>query len=217
MRTAPREQGSKSITAFLVERDFKGFHYGTEARQAGHARVQHLRTGVRGLRHPRCQRARRGGRGRLHTDERPGFRTTGAVAAAPSASCRPAWTSRCLISTSASSSTSPSAASGSCRARSPTCITALQSSRAFAYRTAEQFDRGVPTRQDAAACLLLAAQSAVHVALEAIQSLGGNGYINEYPTGRLLRDAKLYEIGAGTSEIRRMLIGRELLAASASN
>ncbi|MBT8144076.1 MAG: isovaleryl-CoA dehydrogenase, partial [Gammaproteobacteria bacterium] len=90
--------------------------------------------------------------------------------------------------------------------------TALQASRAFAYRTAEQFDRGEPTRQDAAAVLLLAAQSAVTVALEAIQCLGGNGYINEYATGRLLRDAKLYEIGAGTSEIRRMLIGRELVA-----
>ncbi|MBT8136346.1 MAG: acyl-CoA dehydrogenase family protein [Gammaproteobacteria bacterium] len=88
--------------------------------------------------------------------------------------------------------------------------TALQAARAFAYRTAEQFDRGEPTRQDAAAVLLLASQSAVQVALEAIQCLGGNGYINEYPTGRLLRDAKLYEIGAGTSEIRRMLIGREL-------
>ena len=90
--------------------------------------------------------------------------------------------------------------------------TALQASRAFAYRTAQQFDRGEPTRQDAAAVLLLASQSAVTVALEAIQCLGGNGYINEYPTGRLLRDAKLYEIGAGTSEIRRMLIGRELVA-----
>ena len=92
--------------------------------------------------------------------------------------------------------------------------TALQSSRAFTYRVAQQFDRGQPTRQDAAACLLLASQSAVDLALEAIQSLGGNGYINEYPTGRLLRDAKLYEIGAGTSEIRRMLIGRELMRAS---
>lgn len=90
--------------------------------------------------------------------------------------------------------------------------TALQSSRAFAYRTAEQFDAGVASRRDAAACLLHAASSAVAVSLEAIQSLGGNGYINEYPVGRLLRDAKLYEIGAGTSEIRRMLIGRELLA-----
>ncbi|MGB5590195.1 MAG: acyl-CoA dehydrogenase family protein, partial [Gammaproteobacteria bacterium] len=95
--------------------------------------------------------------------------------------------------------------------------TALQSARAFSYRIAEQFDRGQPTRQDAAACLLLASQSAVKLALEAIQTLGGNGYINEYATGRLLRDAKLYEIGAGTSEIRRMLIGRELMRATASD
>ncbi|MBA3563776.1 MAG: acyl-CoA dehydrogenase family protein [Gammaproteobacteria bacterium] len=93
--------------------------------------------------------------------------------------------------------------------------TALQSSRAFAYRTAEQFDRDEPTRQDAAASLLYASRSAVQVALEAIQSLGGNGYINEYPVGRLLRDAKLYEIGAGTTEIRRLLIGREILRATA--
>ena len=91
--------------------------------------------------------------------------------------------------------------------------TALQSARAFTYRVADQFDRGQPTRQDAAACLLLASRSAVEVALEAVQSLGANGYINEYPTGRLLRDAKLYEIGAGTSEIRRMLIGRQLVEA----
>ncbi|HET7588407.1 MAG TPA: acyl-CoA dehydrogenase family protein [Gammaproteobacteria bacterium] len=92
---------------------------------------------------------------------------------------------------------------------------ALQSARAFAYRVAQAFDEGQPTRQDAAACLLLASESAVKVALDAIQSLGGNGYINEYPTGRLLRDAKLYDIGAGTNEIRRMLIGRELVEAGA--
>lgn len=92
--------------------------------------------------------------------------------------------------------------------------TALQSSRAFSYRTAAQFDRGQPTRQDAAASLLHASSAAVRVALEAIQTLGANGYINEYPTGRLLRDAKLYEIGAGTSEIRRLLIGRELYKAT---
>jgi isovaleryl-CoA dehydrogenase len=71
-------------------------------------------------------------------------------------------------------------------------------------------DRGATTRKDAAGCILYAAEKATQLALEAIQCLGGNGYINEYPTGRLLRDAKLYEIGAGTSEIRRMLIGREL-------
>ncbi len=88
--------------------------------------------------------------------------------------------------------------------------TAWNASRAYAYMCAKAADRGRLTRQDAAACLLFASESAVRVALEAIQALGGNGYINDYPTGRLLRDAKLYDIGAGTNEIRRMLIGREL-------
>ena len=88
--------------------------------------------------------------------------------------------------------------------------TALQSSRAFAYQVARDYDAGHKSRVDAASCLLHASDAAVQVTLEAIQSLGGNGYINEYPAGRLLRDAKLYAIGAGTNEIRRMLIGREL-------
>jgi isovaleryl-CoA dehydrogenase len=88
--------------------------------------------------------------------------------------------------------------------------TLLQSSRAYAYIVAQDFDRGVKSRIDPASCLLHVSQSAVQVGLEAIQALGGNGYINEYPAGRILRDAKLYEIGAGTNEIRRMLIGREL-------
>ncbi len=89
--------------------------------------------------------------------------------------------------------------------------TALQSSRAYVYRIAADYDAGLRSRVDPAACLLQASTSAVRVALEAIQSLGGNGYSNEYPAGRILRDAKLYEIGAGTNEIRRMLIGRELV------
>jgi isovaleryl-CoA dehydrogenase len=89
--------------------------------------------------------------------------------------------------------------------------TDLQSARAFVYRIAEDYDSGKRSRIDPAACLLRASSCAVTVALEAIQTLGGNGYINQYPAGRLLRDAKLYEIGAGTNEIRRMLIGRELM------
>ena len=88
--------------------------------------------------------------------------------------------------------------------------TALMTSRTFAYRIAEDYDNERRSRIAPAACLLHSSRSAVQVALEAIQALGGNGYINEYPTGRLLRDAKLYDIGAGTNEIRRMLIGREL-------
>lgn len=88
--------------------------------------------------------------------------------------------------------------------------TALQSSRAFVYSVAKKCDNGEVDKKDCAGVILFAAENATQVALQAIQCLGGNGYVNEYPTGRLLRDAKLFEIGAGTSEIRRMLIGRAL-------
>ena len=90
--------------------------------------------------------------------------------------------------------------------------TITNASRAYLYAVAKACDRNETTRKDAAAVILYTAENATKLALEAIQTLGGNGYINDYPTGRLLRDAKLYEIGAGTSEIRRMLIGRELFS-----
>jgi len=91
---------------------------------------------------------------------------------------------------------------------------ALNACRSYAYTVAAACDRADATRKDAAACILFCAEAATRASLDAIQLLGGNGYINDYPTGRLLRDAKLYEIGAGTSEIRRMLIGRELFGES---
>ena len=90
----------------------------------------------------------------------------------------------------------------------------MNAAKAYVYSVARACDRGETTREDAAGAILFAAEKATAIALDAIQCLGGNGYINDYPTGRLLRDAKLYEIGAGTSEIRRMLIGRELFAKS---
>jgi isovaleryl-CoA dehydrogenase len=93
--------------------------------------------------------------------------------------------------------------------------TTMNAARAYVYAVAKSCDRGETTRKDAAGAILYAAEKATWMALEAIQALGGNGYINDYPTGRLLRDAKLYEIGAGTSEIRRMLIGRELFRETA--
>ena len=93
--------------------------------------------------------------------------------------------------------------------------TTMNACRSYVYAVARACDRGQITRFDAAGCILQASEKATWMALEAIQALGGNGYINDYPTGRLLRDAKLYEIGAGTSEIRRMLIGRELFEATA--
>src|SRR5262245_51393805 len=92
--------------------------------------------------------------------------------------------------------------------------TTTNASRAYVYSVAQACDRGQTTRMDAAACILMASEAATRMGLEAIQVLGGNGYINDFPAGRILRDAKLYEIGAGTSEIRRMLIGRELFAAT---
>ena len=93
--------------------------------------------------------------------------------------------------------------------------TTMNAAKAYVYAVAKACDRGETTRKDAAGAILYAAEKATWMALEAIQALGGNGYINDYPTGRLLRDAKLYEIGAGTSEIRRMLIGREMFAETA--
>ena len=88
--------------------------------------------------------------------------------------------------------------------------TNMNASRSYLYSVAAACDRGETTRKDAAGVILYTAEKATQMALDAIQLLGGNGYINDFPTGRLLRDAKLYEIGAGTSEIRRMLIGREM-------
>ena len=92
--------------------------------------------------------------------------------------------------------------------------TSLSACQSYVYAVARAADRGETNRKDAAGCLLFAAERATQVALQAVQTLGGNGYINDFPTGRLLRDAKLYEIGAGTSEIRRLLIGRELFRES---
>jgi isovaleryl-CoA dehydrogenase len=86
----------------------------------------------------------------------------------------------------------------------------LNAARAYVYAVARACDRGETTREDSAGAILFAAEAATRTALETVQILGGNGYVNDYPAGRLLRDAKLYEIGAGTSEIRRMLIGREI-------
>jgi isovaleryl-CoA dehydrogenase len=91
----------------------------------------------------------------------------------------------------------------------------MNACKSYVYAVANAYDRGETSRKDAAGAILYASEKATWMALQAVQTLGANGYINEYPTGRLLRDAKLYEIGAGTSEIRRMLIGRELFEETA--
>ena len=163
------------------------------------------------LRDPGRERARRGQRRRARADERPGHRAPRALRRPdrPDAGRdgrRPALRARAQAVRRADRHVR-----ASCRRRSPTCTPRCSPRARFAYMVAQRLRRRRASRASMpAACLLHASENAVQVALEAIQALGGNGYINEYPAGRLLRDAKLYEIGAGTNEIRRMLIGREL-------
>ncbi len=213
MRTADAAAGSKSITAFLVEKDMPGFRTAQKLDKLG----------MRGSN--TCELV-------FEDCEIPAENVLGEVNGGAYILMRGLDSERLVLSGGPIGIMQacmdavlpylherkqfgrPIGSFGVMQAKVADMYTALQSARAFSYRVAGQFDRGEPTRFDAAACLLLASQSAVQVALEAIQALGGNGYINEYPTGRLLRDAKLYEIGAGTSEIRRMLIGRELFRAT---
>ena len=213
MRTADPAEGSKSITAFIVEKGMKGFRTAQKLDKLG----------MRGSN--TCELV-------FEDCEIPAENVLGEVDRGTYILMRGLDSERLVLSAGPigimqacmdavlpylherKQFGQPIGTFGIMQAKVADMYTALQSARAFTYRVAGQFDRGEPTRFDAAACLLLASKSAVEVALEAIQSLGGNGYINEYPTGRLLRDAKLYEIGAGTSEIRRMLIGRELFRAT---
>lgn len=210
MRTAGAEAGSRCLTAFIVEKDFKGF-----------STAQKLdKLGMRGSN--TCELV-------FEDCEIPHANVVGEVNQGVKVLMSGLDTERVVLSggplglmQAAMDITLPYlqqrrqfgrtiGSFGLMQAKLADMYTAMQSSRAFAYRIAEDYDNGRKSRIDPAACLLQASRSAVMVALEAIQSLGGNGYINEYPTGRILRDAKLYEIGAGTNEIRQMLIGRELL------
>ena len=209
MRTAPRPAGSRCMTAFIVEKGMKGF-----------STAQKLdKLGMRGSN--TCELV-------FEDCEIPAENIVGEVNEGVRVLMNGLDTERLVLSggpiglmQAAMDITMPyvrerkqfNAPIGTfeiMQAKVADMYTALQSSRGFAYMVAQQFDNGVKSRIDPAACLLNASTNAVKVALEAIQSLGGNGYINEFPAGRLLRDAKLYEIGAGTNEIRRMLIGREL-------
>jgi len=209
MRTAPRAAGSRCMTAFIVEKGMKGF-----------STAQKLdKLGMRGSN--TCELV-------FENCEIPAVNIVGEVNEGVRVLMSGLDTERLVLSggpiglmQAALDLTLPyvrerkqfNAPIGTfeiMQAKVADMYTALQSSRGFAYMVAQQFDAGIKSRVDPAACLLNASSNAVKVALEAIQSLGGNGYINEFPAGRLLRDAKLYEIGAGTNEIRRMLIGREL-------
>jgi isovaleryl-CoA dehydrogenase len=216
MRTAPKEMGSKAMTAFIIEKGFKGFRTAQKLDKLG----------MRGS--DTCELV-------FEDCEIPEENVLGQVNGGTTVLMKGLDTERTVLSAgpigimqAAMDVVLPyiherkqfGAAIGTfglMQGKVADMYVALQSSRAFSYKVATILDqgRGRAARKDAAAAILYASESAVKVTLEAIQCLGGNGYINEYPTGRLWRDAKLYDIGAGTNEIRRMLIGRELFGESA--
>ena len=216
MRTAPKEMGSKAMTAFIIEKGFKGFRTAQKLDKLG----------MRGS--DTCELE-------FEDCEIPDENVLGTVNAGTTVLMKGLDTERTVLSAgpigimqAAMDVVLPYiherkqfgqaiGTFGLMQGKVADMYVALQTSRAFTYKVANMLDqgRGRAARKDAAACILYASESAVRVTLEAIQCLGGNGYINDYPTGRLFRDAKLYDIGAGTNEIRRMLIGRELFGESA--
>jgi len=216
MRTAPKDQGSRAMTAFIVEKGMKGFRTAQKLDKLG----------MRGS--DTCELV-------FEDCEIPEENVLGAVNGGSRVLMGGLDTERTVLSGGPiglmqaamdivlpyvherKQFGQPIGTFGLMQGKVADMYVALQSSRAFSYRVATMLDqgRGRAARKDAAACILYASESAVKVTTEAIQCLGGNGYINEYPTGRLWRDAKLYDIGAGTNEIRRMLIGRELFGESA--
>jgi len=209
MRTAYRPAGSRCMTAFIVEKGMQGF-----------STAQKLdKLGMRGsntceLVFDNCQIPDANRVGEINEGVRvlmSGLDTERLVlTGGPLGLMQAALDAALPYVRERKQFNAPIGTFGIMQAKIADMYTYLQSSRAYAYMVAQDYDRGHKSRIDPASCLLHASTSAVQVALEAIQCLGGNGYINEYPTGRILRDAKLYEIGAGTNEIRRMLIGREL-------
>ena len=209
MRTAPRVAGSRCMTAFIIEKGMKGF-----------STAQKLdKLGMRGsntceLVFEDCEIPAENIVGEVNEGVRvlmSGLDTERLVlSGGPIGLMQAALDISLPYVRERKQFNAPIGTFGVMQAKIADMYTKLQSSRGFAYMVAKEFDAGVKSRIDPAACLLNASENAVKVALEAIQTLGGNGYINEFPAGRLLRDAKLYEIGAGTNEIRRMLIGREL-------
>ncbi len=214
MRTAGKDAGSRCMTAFLIERDMKGF-----------STAQKLdKLGMRGsntceLVFEDCKIPVENVLGEVHQGVKvlmSGLNTERLVlSGGPIGLMQAALDITLPYVRERKQFGAPIGTFEIMQAKVADMYTALQSSRAFAYQVAHDYDGGRFSRVDAASCLLHASESAVQVALEAIQALGGNGYINEYSTGRILRDAKLYAIGAGTNEIRRMLIGRELFEGNA--
>ncbi len=209
MRTAHRPAGSRCMTAFIVEKGMQGF---TTAQKLDKLGMRGSNTSE--LVFDNCEIPDANRVGEVNEGVRvlmSGLDTERLVlSGGPLGLMQAAMDATLPYVRERKQFNAPIGTFGIMQAKVADMYTALQSSRAYAYMVAQDYDRGVKSRIDPASCLLHASQSAVQVALDAIQALGGNGYINEYPTGRILRDAKLYEIGAGTNEIRRMLIGREL-------
>jgi isovaleryl-CoA dehydrogenase len=209
MRTAHRPAGSRCMTAFIVEKGMKGF---TTAQKLDKLGMRGSNTSE--LVFENCEIPDANRVGEVNEGVRvlmKGLDTERLVlSGGPLGLMQAAMDAALPYVRERKQFNAPIGTFGIMQAKIADMYTMLQSSRAYAYMVAQDYDRGVKSRIDPASCLLHASQSAVQVALDAIQALGGNGYINEYPTGRILRDAKLYEIGAGTNEIRRMLIGREL-------
>ncbi|MCB1552316.1 MAG: isovaleryl-CoA dehydrogenase [Xanthomonadales bacterium] len=214
MRTAPKEMGSRAMTAFIVERGMKGF-----------STAQKLdKLGMRGsntceLVFENCEIPAENVLGEVNQGVKvlmSGLNTERLVLTGGPLGLMQAAIDLSLPYVRERKQFGEAIGTfGIMQAKIADMYTMLQSSRAYAYMVAMDYDRGDKSRIDPASCLLHASEAAVQVGLEAIQTLGGNGYINEFPAGRILRDAKLYAIGAGTNEIRRMLIGRELFAGRA--
>jgi len=209
MRTAPIEDGSHSITAFLIEKDMPGFRSGPRTDKLG----------MRGsntceLIFEDCRIPAENVLGEVNGGAKilmAGLDTERLVlTGGPLGIMRAALELVLPFVHERSQFGQPVGTFELMQGKLADMYTALAAARAFTYRVAEQFDGGRPSRKDAAACLLFAAEAAVRAALEAIQCLGARGYMNDSPASRLLRDAKVYDLGGGTSEIRRMLIGREL-------
>jgi isovaleryl-CoA dehydrogenase len=211
MRTAHRPAGSRCMTAFLVEKGMPGFTTAQKLDKLGMRGSNTCELVFDGCEIPDANRV-----GEVNEGVRvlmSGLDTERLVlTGGPIGLMQAALDVTLPYVRERKQFNAPIGTFGIMQAKIADMYTLLQSSRAYAYMVARSYDEGARSRIDPASCLLHASQSAVQVALEAVQSLGGNGYINEYPTGRILRDAKLYEIGAGTSEVRRMLIGRELFS-----
>ena len=209
MRTAHRPAGSRCMTAFIVEKGMKGFSTAQKLDKLGMRGSNTCELVFENCEIPDANRI-----GEVNEGVRvlmSGLDTERLVlSGGPIGLMQSALDITLPYVRERKQFNAPIGTFGIMQAKIADMYTALQSSRAYAYIVAQDFDRNKRSRIDPASCLLNASQNAVKVALEAIQALGGNGYINEYPAGRILRDAKLYEIGAGTNEIRRMLIGREL-------